>query len=102
MALETGGGVQHLAGLGLDSLGGGEQDGGVEVALERLAGADTARGLVERDAPVDADDVPTTSALASPMRPSSSPVPTPKWMRGTPYPATDSKTLADAGITERR
>ena len=45
---------------------------------------------------------PTTSAPASPMRPSSSPVPTPKWMRGTPYASTASKTFVDAGITERR
>ncbi len=45
---------------------------------------------------------PTTSAPAWPMRPSSSPVPTPKWIRGTPYPATASNTLVLAGITERR
>jgi hypothetical protein len=57
MALETGGGVQHLAGLGLNGLGGGEEDSRVEVALERLAGADAAGGLVERYAPVDSDDV---------------------------------------------
>lgn len=98
VALQTGGGVEHLAGLGLHGLGGREEDGRVQVALERLAGADPACGLVERHAPVDADHV----RARLPIRPRSSPVPTPKWMRGTPYPATDSKTLADAGITERR
>ncbi|GAA3496505.1 hypothetical protein GCM10019016_036060 [Streptomyces prasinosporus] len=57
VALEARGLLQHLARLGLDGLAAGEQHGRVEVALERLAGADAAGGLAQRDAPVDAHDV---------------------------------------------
>ena len=44
---------------------------------------------------------PTTSAPASPICPSSSPVPTPKWMRGTPAPPTAASTAAECGCTWR-
>ncbi len=57
MALQAGGRVQHLARLGLHGLAGGEEDGRVQVALERLARAHPADRLVQRDAPVDAHDV---------------------------------------------
>ena len=45
---------------------------------------------------------PTTSAPASPIMPSSSPVPTPKCSRGTPDPASASKTRLLCGSTDRR
>ena len=45
---------------------------------------------------------PTTSAPASPSSPSSSPVPTPKWIRGTPEPASAAKIRLLYGSTDRR
>ena len=45
---------------------------------------------------------PTTSAPASPITPSSSPVPTPKWILGTPAPASASKIRLLCGSTETR
>ena len=47
----------HPAHLAVDGRPVGQQDGGVEVALQRAAGADPAGGLVQRHPPVDADDV---------------------------------------------
>ena len=44
---------------------------------------------------------PTTSAPAAAMQPSSSPVSTPKWMRGTPRSATASKIRVVCGSTKR-
>ena len=38
----------------------------------------------------------------SPMTPSSSPVPTPKWMRGTPASATSARTRSECGSTNSR
>ena len=46
--------------------------------------------------------MPTTSAPASPMASSSSPVPTPKWIRGTPSPATAASAVAECGCTCRQ
>ena len=40
---------------------------------------------------------PTTSAPASDMSPSSSPVPTPKWILGTPRSPVPSSTFREAG-----
>ena len=45
---------------------------------------------------------PTTSAPHSPIWWSSSPVPTPKWIRGTPVLPTASSTRAEWGATPRR
>ncbi len=75
----------------------GEQDRGVEVALQGVGRADPPGGLVQRDAEVDADDVRPAPAMAA----SSSPDPTPKWMRGTPSDASGSRTAAEAGRTLR-
>ena len=69
----------------------GQADGRVEVALDAPCRRRRARGR-RRAAP--ASRRPTTSAPASAIRPSSSPVPTPKWMRGTPRSASAGEHLA--------
>ena len=66
---------------GLDRLPRREQERRVEVALQRPGRARPA-GRPRRAAP--GSRRPTTSAPASPIAASSSPVPTPKWIRGTP------------------
>ena len=47
--------AEHLAGLGLGHLPGGEAQGRVEVALDGQPGPDPPPGLVQRHPPVDAD-----------------------------------------------
>ena len=82
--------VDDAAHLALDDLGAGEEDGGVEVALQRRGRARRG-GSPRRAAP--ASRRPTTSAPASPIGGSSSPVPTPKWIRGTPASASAREDL---------
>ena len=67
----------------------GEADGGVEVALEDGVLAEPLAGNVKGDAPVDTD------AISGRI----SPVPTPKWILGTPRSATSSNTRRLAGST---
>ena len=55
----------------------------IEVALQRLPGTRRAASSSGTR-----QSTPTTSAPAAPISASSSPVPTPKWMRGTPRSAT--------------
>ena len=87
-------GLEHLGGAVEHHLGGGEDQGRVEVALHgrpptrRTPSASGTR-----------QSTPTTSAPASPIRPSSSPVPTPKWIRGTPSSPAAASTRADYGMT---
>ena len=57
MAFEFRGGVEDLAGLGLHHGRRREENGRVEIALERLAGTDPAGRLVQRNAPVHPDHV---------------------------------------------
>ena len=77
------GGRQHRRTCACTASGGAKSDGGVEVALQRDVRPDPARP--PRPA-APGSRRPTTSAPASRIAPSSSPVPTPKWIRGTGRP----------------
>ena len=88
--------VEDAAHLGLDRGPVGEQHGRIEVALHRAARAPGRPDSGTRQS------TPRTSAPASAIAPSSSPVPTPKWIRGTPASATAPSTRAECGSTNRR
>ena len=92
-------GAARRAPVGLDDGPRGQADGRVEVALHRLVRPDPRRRATSSGT---RQSTPTTSAPASPIRASSSPVPTPKWMRGTPRSAMAAKTLALCGQHEAR
>ena len=89
--------LEDVADLGSSTGHGGEDQRRVEVALHGLAGLDAARRGVERHPPVDAHDL---GAGRRSWRPSSSPVATPKWIRGTPRSATPPRTVARVGQHE--
>ena len=68
-------------------------DGRVEVALHRVWLPSRRRASARSTR----QSTPTTSAPASAIAPSSSPVPTPKWMRGTPRSARPRQDLGAVG-----
>ena len=88
----------HPAYLGLDDRPVGQQQRGVEVALHGPVRTDPAR---DASSSGTRQSTPTTSAPASPISPSSSPVPTPKWTFGTSRSASAAKTAALCGCTNR-
>ena len=73
-----------------------EQDDRIEVALQRRVGRHPGRRVGQRRAPVDADD---SRPLPRPIAPSSSAVPTPKWVIGTPASFSDENTRVLCGST---
>ena len=90
------GGRQDLESPALDDVSRGEDDCGVQVSLEGVRRPDPLRRLIEGGT---RKSTPTTSAPASAISPSSSPVPTPKWMRGTSRSAIEDRTLRECGST---
>ena len=79
----------------LDQVDGAERHRGVEGALVA-----TPAGTRWRPVAIGTrQSTPTTSAPASAISPSSSPVPTPKWMRGTSRSASPSRIRRDHGST---
>ena len=71
----------------------------IEVALQRGAGRHPDGGIGQRRAPVDADHRLAARATASDIAPSSSAVPTPKCVIGTPASASAANTRALCGST---
>ena len=89
--------AQDVERLRLDDLPRAQARGRVEVPLDRAVEPDALPRHVERHPPVDPDHVAPAARISG----SSSPVPTPKWIRGTPRSDRPSNTSRIVGSTCR-
>ena len=98
VARPAAGALEHVVGGREHPIERAEQQRRIEVALDRAIGADALPRLVERRAPVGADHVAAGVAQLARI----DPVPTPKWIVGTPSGATRSKIVCVCGRMNSR